>query len=80
MEDVRIVERGLADAEELAEIGRETFLDTYSADTAPADLRKFLSEAYRHEMIRARARGARVALLCRPRRECCGRLSEAQHG
>jgi diamine N-acetyltransferase len=53
MEDVRIVQCGLADAEELADIGRETFLDTYSADTSPADMREFLREAYRPETIRA---------------------------
>lgn len=53
MDSVRIVECGLADAEELAEIGRETFLDTYSADTSPDDMREFLRNAYRPETVRA---------------------------
>jgi ribosomal protein S18 acetylase RimI-like enzyme len=52
MEDVRIIECGLADAEELAEIGRETFLDTYSADTSPVDMRAFLRDAHRPESVR----------------------------
>jgi ribosomal protein S18 acetylase RimI-like enzyme len=53
MENVRIVECGAADAEELAEIAKETFLDTYSADTPPDDMREFLSSAYRPETVRA---------------------------
>jgi diamine N-acetyltransferase len=51
--DVRIVECGPADAEELAEIARATFLDTYSADTSPDDMRAFLRDAYRPQTIRA---------------------------
>jgi diamine N-acetyltransferase len=53
MEDVRIVECGPADAEELADIGRATFLDTYSAETSPDDMREFLRDAYRPQTVRA---------------------------
>jgi diamine N-acetyltransferase len=53
MDAIRIVECGVADAEELAEIGRATFVDTYSADTSPEDMRQFLSDAYRPETVRA---------------------------
>lgn len=53
MDDVRIVECGPADAEELAEIGRATFLETYSANTSPDDMRAFLREAYSPETVRA---------------------------
>jgi diamine N-acetyltransferase len=52
IQDVRIVECGVADAEELAEIGRATFLDTYSADTAPEDMREFLRDAHSPETVR----------------------------
>jgi diamine N-acetyltransferase len=53
MDDVRIVECGPADAEDLAKIGRATFLETYSANTSPDDMRAFLREAYSPEAVRA---------------------------
>jgi hypothetical protein len=54
MEDVRIVECGLADAEELVEIGRETFLNASRHLTG--DMREFPREGYRRETIHASSR------------------------
>jgi ribosomal protein S18 acetylase RimI-like enzyme len=53
MDEIRIVECGPADAEELARIGRATFRDTYSAQTSPEDMRSFLRDSYRPERVRA---------------------------
>ncbi|RZK11293.1 MAG: GNAT family N-acetyltransferase [Flavobacterium sp.] len=53
MVDIKIVQLTLSDIEDLKEIGKSTFIDTFASDNNLDDMNKYLDEAFSNEKLTA---------------------------